>query len=263
MPEEFVLIKFGGSLITDKANICVPNFKNIEKLCLMVSEIIELGKKIIIVHGAGSYGHIKAEKWNLNSGIDYDNQINQLNAVQIVRDDMEELNKIIISELNKNSIDAITYKPHENGLGLGTEYKFSTFFDKILDLKKVPVTYGDVVNTNCEKKFGILSGDDICEILSKKYKISHVIFAIAGADGIIDNPNLPNGGNIIKEYKLGGDVITKNVSNDVTGGMELKIKRASNCLSSQTRVSIINGESPNMIINAILGKEFLGTELIL
>ena len=263
MSDEIVLIKFGGSLITDKSNICEANYKNIKKLCRVVSEIRNLGKKIILVHGAGSFGHIKAKKWKLSEGIDLENEYNQLKGVEVVRSDMIRLNEIIVSELKKISIESNTYIPHEHGEGIGIDFEFSSEFDKLVFSNSIPITYGDVVDTEDDKKFGILSGDDICEILCKKYNISHVIFAIAGADGLIDNPNLPNGGNLIEEFSLGDEIITKKVSNDVTGGMDLKITRALNCLKNSTRVSIINGEKPDMIVNAVKGNKYLGTELIL
>ena len=52
----------------------------------------------------------------------------------------------------------------------------------------VTVTYGDVVESNTEKEFGILSGDDLCEIICNVFKPSHVIFTMDGAMGLIDDP---------------------------------------------------------------------------
>lgn len=261
MPPELVLIKFGGSLITNKSEVCSPKLKVIENISLVSSEIIRSGRKLIIVHGAGSFGHIKAKKWGLANGINPDAKLKQSLALDEVRKDMEKLNKLVVSSLSNHSIDAIPYSPHKNGTGIGSDYKFTKKFDEILNLNKTPVVYGDVVDTNCKKKFGILSGDDICELLTRRLKPSHVIFAIDGADGIMDDPDLPNGGNLISEYYIGKEVITKKVPNDVTGGMDLKIKRASNCVKLGSRVSIINGNNTKMIQNAINGVEYLGTEL--
>jgi isopentenyl phosphate kinase len=263
MPADLVIIKFGGSLITNKSELCSPKKSIIDKMSHMASEIINSGKKLIIVHGAGSFGHIKSKKWKLSEGVNLEEPLDQSLGLKEVRRDMEKLNSLVVSSLRKNSIDAVPYSPHKNGKGIGNNYVFSTIFDEILDLNKTPVLYGDVVDTNCEKKFGILSGDDICEVLTMRLKPSHVIFAIDGADGIVDNPDLPGGGNVISKYYIGVKVITTIVPNDVTGGMELKIKRASNCVKLGSRVSIINGNNTEMIINAVNGSKYIGTELIM
>ena len=68
---------------------------------------------------------------------------------------------------------------------------------------------------------------------------------------------------MIKQYVIGTKINTIDVENDVTGGMELKIIRASNCLKLGSKVSIINGNKIDMIINSVLGLDYLGTELVL
>ena len=261
MAGDLIIIKFGGSLITNKSKLCSPRTEIIEKTCAMVSEIIKLGKKVIIVHGAGSFGHIKAKKWKIFEGMD-SNIKNQLEGVHEVREDMKILNNLIVSMLNNYSIDAKSYPPHQYGGGEGMDYKFSKDIDEFINSNIIPVVYGDVVETYTEKGFGILSGDDICEILTNRYKPKHVIFAIDGAEGIIDNPNDVEGGNLIEKYVVGTEVVMNKVENDVTGGMELKIMRATNCFKMGSRVSIINGNNPQMIMNAILGKGYTGTEFV-
>ncbi len=70
---ELVVIKFGGGLITEKSKLCTPNLTNIRNLCDVVKRIQASksdGKeyKVILIHGAGSYGHLKARAWKLNQG---------------------------------------------------------------------------------------------------------------------------------------------------------------------------------------------------
>ena len=261
MASDLIIIKFGGSLITDKSKLCTPNIDAIEKIPILVKKLNNLGKKVIVVHGAGSYGHIKAKKWRLSEGFipELNDQRSGLNEV---REDMKNLNNLIVTSMRDNSIDVSAYRPHENGKGIGIKYKFSDNFDEIINSNKTPVVYGDVVESNCGSNFGILSGDDICEILTHNYGPKHVIFAIDGADGILEDPNSDNS-IVIKQYVIGTKINTIDVENDVTGGMELKIIRASNCLKLGSKVSIINGNKIDMIINSVLGLDYLGTELVL
>ena len=57
------IIKIGGSVITDKAK--QNSFKK-DVIDNLAKQISKSKKEIILVHGAGSYGHILAKKYNLN-----------------------------------------------------------------------------------------------------------------------------------------------------------------------------------------------------
>ena len=63
-----VILKFGGSLITDKAsNIPRTNDSKLKA----IGRILNQNKyNIIIVHGAGSFGHPIAKKYNIAEGIE-------------------------------------------------------------------------------------------------------------------------------------------------------------------------------------------------
>ena len=262
MPEEVVLIKFGGSLITNKSKVCSERIDIIDKLAKLCVNITSLNKKLIIVHGAGSFGHIKAKELKIFEGKIISIYEKQILGIEEIRSDMLSLNEKIIDMMLKYRLKPETYIPHLEGKGSGMNYVFSNKIDEIIKSNKIPVIYGDVVDIDGDKEFGILSGDDICEILCKRLKISHVIFAIDGADGIIDNPNSKSGGKLIKQFSSHHPVVVKKLEFDVTGGMNLKIKRGVNCFRQGSRVSIINGNNTEMILKAVMGVEYLGTEFI-
>ena len=59
------IIKLGGSAITDKSK--KYSYKK-EIMSRLSTEIKKSNKEIILIHGAGSFGHILAEEYDLNSG---------------------------------------------------------------------------------------------------------------------------------------------------------------------------------------------------
>ena len=60
------ILKFGGSVITEKSTEkCIFKNRVVDEL---VKSLALAGKKYIIVHGAGSFGHVIAKKYNLNKG---------------------------------------------------------------------------------------------------------------------------------------------------------------------------------------------------
>ena len=66
------IIKIGGSVITDKKK---ESFFKQEISDNIAKEIKKTDKKYIIIHGAGSFGHILAKKYHLHTGRVNDVQI--------------------------------------------------------------------------------------------------------------------------------------------------------------------------------------------
>ena len=66
---DVVVIKFGGGLITNKSQMCTPELEIIDNLVGVVKQCIDSGLRVIVVHGAGSYGHLRAKYWRLNEGL--------------------------------------------------------------------------------------------------------------------------------------------------------------------------------------------------
>ena len=83
-----VVVKLGGGLITDKSSLKSPRTDIIDSICEEISHLVSLGNSVIIVHGAGSYGHLLAKKWSLSHGLRKDFLEQQREAVKIVRSDM-------------------------------------------------------------------------------------------------------------------------------------------------------------------------------
>merc|ERR1711938_63236 len=60
-----VLVKFGGSAITDKATFETPQTKNLHDCC---ESVAQSGKRIVVCHGAGSFGHFQAREHAVSKG---------------------------------------------------------------------------------------------------------------------------------------------------------------------------------------------------
>ena len=87
-----VAIKLGGGLITDKGSMKKFDQKAVEKVVDSLSSVSELGASIVLVHGAGSFGHLLAKKWGIANGFNIQLEKEQLEAVREIRSDMRELN---------------------------------------------------------------------------------------------------------------------------------------------------------------------------
>ena len=87
-----ILIKLGGSIITNKEKPLSARRKTIDNL---VKSLKKINESMIIVHGGGSYGHYWSVKYDMHTKAKkYD-----LRGVSVVKNSMIELNKIIFALL--------------------------------------------------------------------------------------------------------------------------------------------------------------------
>lgn len=247
-----ILIKFGGSIITDKSKYRTFNAEYVKNMC---NEIKESGQRAIIVHGAGSFGHILAKKNNLDEGF---NSPMQIPAVAQVCYDVRELNSMIVRELNNVGIPAVSVP---TGSCFMMENK-KLIVDDVSVLKSLyncgimPVMFGDVV---MDKKlgFGICSGDQIVEKLTKIFNPSHVIF-VSDVDGLYDNnpKNNPNAMLIKELSKSTFDKVNTNITvTDVTGGIHEKIKTMFRICSDSCDCILINGTVKGRLLSLLNGEK--------
>ena len=67
--KEIVLIKYGGSIITDKTKPLSIDYSIINKLNHQIKEILQMGLSVIVGNGGGSFGHYYAKAYDLRKGI--------------------------------------------------------------------------------------------------------------------------------------------------------------------------------------------------
>ena len=227
MIKEKILLKFGGSVITDKySNVPSINNNNLKKIGKLINSS---ESQVIIVHGAGSFGHPAAKKYKLSEGLI--DGLQQDEGIEIARKKVRELNDIFCGILNDNGIKTETIIPSEKMFTNGSE-EITNFskeeFDKILVKGKTPITFGDVTN-DVEQGINILSGDVLMKYLAKAFEPRLSLF-IMDLPGVFDGD--PNDSNtsiipLINSEELGNfENIFVSKNTDVTGGIIGKIKRA-------------------------------------
>ena len=259
-----VIVKLGGGLITDKSSIKTPKLDIIDSICDEISNLVSSGNSVIIVHGAGSYGHLLARKWSLSHGLKKNISEQQRKAVEIVRNDMKELSGLVSKSLSDRGIETTTFPPSEWAKNTGDSFKgdvsvFDSFPDNV-----VPITYGDVVNVDGKPEFGILSGDDLMARISIEIpSVTHCVFLLGDADGMMDRPPNLEGSKLIELWKSGDFVQTEHDSeHDVTGGIELKAERASLISEKVEEVWFINGNFPERLSELLSGGTTIGTKIV-
>jgi len=241
-----ILIKLGGSIITNKERPLSARRKAIENILKQIKKIKE---PKIIVHGGGSYGHYWSVKYDMHTKpAKYDTH-----GVTIVKNSMIELNKIILDIAVKNRINAYCLPPTDfmNG-NRPIKNKILTMND-ISKSGLTPITFGDALWFG-QKKSYILSGDVIMTTIAKVLKPRLSIFVL-NVDGVYSDLKTKK---LIYDFKKEKPTISISKM-DVTGGMTRKITEAVKISKSGLNVFFTNGNKPQRITDAISGKKFEGT----
>lgn len=250
------LIKLGGSVITDKRESKHFNRKITRALA---GEIKESHADVFLVHGAGSFGHILAEKYSLHRGFSENKQIN---AVAQVQRDVRMLNLEVLRIFIDEGFPAVSLAPgsfvvSKNGT---IESMDTSLFEAYHAIGMVPLTFGDVV-VDFKRGFSICSGDDIMYHLAKAFYPERAIFVV-DVDGIFEPYVAGGGGRLLQE--VNGDTLStfdemdSDVS-DVTGGMYRKLKIMLEIANLGVDCQLLNGKVPGRLRDALEGRTVRGT----
>jgi len=213
-----IIIKLGGSVITKKQGYKQSRKKMIYFLAKEISKI-HMKYKLILVHGAGSFGHAPVVKYNINNGIKTKKHKLGFADTHL---SVSQLSNMIVEALISYNVPAISLTT--TVLFKQKNKRIKSFSDKIVKdfLKQgyLPVLYGDMVLDE-KLKGSVLSGDQIMTVLSKKLKADKMIF-ISDMEGVLVDckvfPKLTKKNIKTIKFHLKGSKKT-----DVTGGMYGKI----------------------------------------
>lgn len=221
-------------------------------------------RRVLIVHGAGSYGHPLAKKHGIVEGLKRKQQLLGFCEVRVA---MIELNRLVVSALIGKGIPAVPLFPcsYATTFGGRIESVDLTPIQGLMRVGLVPVTCGDAVSDR-ELGFTVLSGDQLISNLSVNLHANRIIVGV-DVDGIFTlDPKINPDAELIDTLSLGelrklSSSIGKSSSTDVTGGMFGKISELINAVENGIEVSIVNASEPDRLLKALRGESFIGTRI--
>lgn len=261
MKQKLILIKLGGSLITDKNKPFTAKEAVIRRLAREIKEGLKnFSGKIIIGHGSGSFGHTMAAKYQTQNGF-----INKKSrqGLALVADVAIQINRIVIKNFLKVGLPVFSLAP-ASFIKARNQKLEKIFLEPILELLKkglIPIIYGDVI-LDQKKGCCIFSAEKTLNILAKNLQKNHRILKIIHAgdtDGVYDSRGwtIP----VITQdlFKKFQKVIGGSAATDVTGGMFHKVKESLAAAKLGIPSLIINGKNLGNLKRAIEGKKIKGT----
>lgn len=252
--KNIVLIKLGGSIITDKNK---PYKARPEIIRQLAKEIKKAGLPVVVFHGSGSFGHTSASKYGGKKGYK-----STFGISKVSRDAME-INRIVMDIFIEEKLPAVSLRPMSLLVTKEGEIKKRNFEPIKLSLSQglIPVLYGDVIWDEAWKST-IYSGEkltfEVAKFLIKNdYKVKFVV-QVGNTDGVLENDKTVHLINT-KNYKEIKNHIFSSKNKDVTGGMEHKVEQSLKLTKMNIKTYIINGNKRNSLYNALTVRKINGT----
>lgn len=264
MTKNLTLIKLGGSVITEKTKPLTPNILAIRRLANEIAE--SRVRKLMIVHGGGSFGHPLAQQYAIQEGFTDPSQLIGINKTHQA---MLELNKIVVETLIHHNIPAFPVVPASCMISKNDRINvFATdALRTLLEMDIVPVLFGDVV-LDTEKGFTIVSGDQIIAASATRLDADKIIMAV-DVDGLYtDDPKTDASAEPLQRLtprelqtfiKNRARKLEDAKTSDVTGGMLGKVAELIPVVEAGIPTMIIDAKKDNNLRTVLSSNETSGT----
>jgi isopentenyl phosphate kinase len=244
-----IILKIGGSVITEKGSISRAREAEIGRISQEIASFRkDSDSQLILVHGAGSFGHPHALKYKLNDGFDP-------KGAYLTHTSVKLLNSRVLEAFNNAGVHALPVHPMSSCLlenGKLIDFQLGPI-KVMLEKKIVPVLHGDVV-MDMTKGTSVLSGDRIVPYLALSLKASK-IGAGSDVDGVLDEKE-----SVIRKISpLNFFDLKKSIkgsrATDVTGGMLGKVSELLELAGKGVESRIFNASRKGMVSRFLYGED--------
>ena len=259
-----IILKIGGSILTNKDSIeSEVDGESLKRIALEIKSSLDNSfKELIIVHGAGSFGHPPAKKYKIGERFEQSEYPQKRIGFCEIQNAVKKLNMLICEEFIKEglpvvAIPASSFMTATNKrITQGNLDSFNRYFAKCF----IPVIYGDVVLDD-ELELCVISGDQLIQYLAMNLNPERVVLG-TDVDGVYDkNPKTHDDAIFFDRFSSLDDLETlEGTTNvDVTGGMVGKIKELLYLADLGIESKIINAEVENNIFKVLENEDVKGT----
>ncbi|MDM7939956.1 MAG: isopentenyl phosphate kinase [Methanothrix sp.] len=243
------VLKIGGSILTDKKTIGAARLREIQRIA---EEIAAHPEDLVLVHGAGSFGHIPARRYGLPESFNPE-------GLRATHSSVVRLNELVIDALCKAGVFAMPVHPFSCVLlrdGRIDSFALKPIEEMVRD-GLLPVLHGDVA-MDATRKAGIVSGDQIVTYVARALQ-AEIVAVGCNVDGVLfsgeplrelTRKDLPS-----IERALGGSAGV-----DVTGGMRGKLLEMLDLADAGIMSVIFNAGTEGNVLRALRG-EPVGTRV--
>lgn len=252
-----VAVKLGGAVITRKQRAAAIRPKVLTRLS---EELAASHVPVVVLHGAGSYGHPGAKRFGLNAAPAPGEEIARARGAAIVSAEVRRLHGLVLRSLLDAGVAAWSVPPATSWTQrAGTlERRDLGPVTEAVRVGLVPVAFGDVVPDR-EWGFSILSADTLAVELVRAGVVGRVLF-VSDVAGVYESmgPGRPKVIPTITESVVDALAAT-GAGPDVTGGIRGKAKAMVEIAALGGDAGLISGLSDGLLARALRGEPVYGS----
>lgn len=254
------IVKLGGSVLTRKREEGKLRPKLLTRLS---EELATTGRPLVVLHGAGSFGHVAADRAGLAAppGPPLSPERRRRGAA-LVAGSVRTLHLAVLRSLLSAGVPAYSVPAGATALNrAGALEQFEERpFVAALQRGLVPVSFGDVV-PDAEWGFSILSADTIALRLARVLGTRKVVF-VSDVEGVLEFPASGQGRPRVIE-RLDDQslraLLPRPGAPDVTGGIRGKLEVVLALAGEGVDAGIISGLRHGALARALAGEEVHGS----
>ncbi|MDO5824157.1 isopentenyl phosphate kinase [Methanobrevibacter sp.] len=259
-----IILKIGGSILTNKdSSKSEVDFESLNRIALEIkSSLDNSSKEMLIVHGAGSFGHPPAKKYKIGEVFDESEYPQKRIGFCETQNAVKRLNMNVCEAFIEQGLPVVAIPASSFMTATNKRITQGNLdsFERYLKKGFIPVIYGDVVLDD-ELEICVISGDQLIQYLAVNLNPDRVILA-TDVDGVYNkNPKTHDDAIFFDKFSSLEDLDTlEGTTNiDVTGGMVGKIKELLYLADLGIESKIINAEVENNIFKVLENEDVKGT----
>ena len=257
-----IVLKLGGSAITDKTKTCTPNVDVIQH---SISQIAEYEGPLVLLHGGGSFAHPFVQRVALHKGYRGPFQLVAVSETELY---LDQLTRIVGAALLSKKIPFVPIRPM-NFITLRKDRTMNCFLDPMklaLDLGLVPLMHGDLAFDN-SGGVGVLSADHLASFLGVKLGASRVLFGCDVGGVYSQDPRVSSNARLVEvvtkeNHRSVLEMVAKHPSTDATGGMFSKVAEAVRAARLGVESIIFDVTKGDLLGNVLKHRRIVGTRFV-
>lgn len=253
-----VLVKLGGSVLTDKRRPGTVRENVLERLALeLAAARSRSGLRLVVGHGSGSFGHVVAARHDLSSGVRSEEQLRGVAETQSAARQLHDrvIAALLAADASPYSLSPSSFLTASGGQPLTYTVKPLLM---ALEIGLLPVVYGDVV-LDRERGASICSTETVLRLVARRlvhhgHRIERAVW-VGETDGVYDE----QGRSVrhLDESTLGriGGAAGAASGVDVTGGMRHRLDTVRALARRGIESWLVNGLEEGRLAAAVEGRE--------
>jgi isopentenyl phosphate kinase len=248
-----VIIKLGGSVITDKRLAFKANFRSMNRIA---RELARVRDRLILLNGAGSFGHIPVKRYGLDKGFSKQ----KIRSFARTKLQLLRLQEMLVSVLYRHGIPVVPLTSSSFMIARSGRLCRAELVPirKFLELGLVPLLGGDLA-ADLDQGWRVVSADQMAAWIAPRVGASTIIYG-TDVDGLYSSDPKVSRDAVLLETLSCREIHNIAVSTlgsrmpDVTAGMRGKLLEAEYAAKKGVEVVIMNLRSPENLHRILEGR---------